>query len=165
MFNVSDPSQARGNTITAREILDRSSNQIGKSLAKDPGLRASMMDVMGTVYRNLGLYSQAQSLLRQSVDTKRAAFGPEHPETLKSSTALADVLDQEGQNAEAQKLARKTFNSSHRILGPRHPDTLKSMGTLAAVLEEGGQYAESEKLSREVLETAQSVSALTTPIR
>jgi serine/threonine protein kinase len=157
MFNVSDPSQARGNTITAREILDRSSNQIGKSLAKDPGLRASMMDVMGTVYRNLGLYSQAQSLLRQSVDTKRAAFGPEHPETLKSSTALADVLDQEGQNAEAQKLARKTFNSSHRILGPRHPDTLKSMGTLAAVLEEGGQYAESEKLSREVLETAQSV--------
>jgi serine/threonine protein kinase len=157
MFNVSDPSQARGNTITAREILDKSSSQIGKSLAKDPGLRASMMDVMGTVYRNLGLYSQAQSLLEQSVEIKRVAFGPEHAETLKSSNTLAEVLMQEGEFAQAEELARRIVDSSRRVLGPRHPDTLKSMGTLAAILEEGAQYGESEKLSREVLGSAESV--------
>jgi non-specific serine/threonine protein kinase/serine/threonine-protein kinase len=157
MFNVSDPSRARGNTITAREILDRSSSQIGKELAKDPGLRASMMDVMGTVYRNLGLYSQAHSLLQQSVEIKRVVFGQEHPETLKSSNTLAEVLMQEGQFAEAEKLAGRTVDSSRRALGPRHPETLKSMGTLAAILEEGAQYAESEKLSRAVLESAESV--------
>jgi eukaryotic-like serine/threonine-protein kinase len=157
MFNVSDPSQSRGNTVTAREILDRSSSQIGTSLAKDPGLRASMMDVMGTVYRNLGLYSQAQSLLQQSVEIKRATFGSEHPETLSSSNTLAEVLMQEGQFADAEELARRNVNSSRRVLGPRHLDTLKSMRTLAAVLEERGQYAEAEKLSREVLASAESI--------
>jgi len=75
MFQVSDPSESRGNTVTAREILDRSANQISQSLEKDPELRASMMGVMGTVYRNLGLYPQAQSLLRPAVDIKRAALG------------------------------------------------------------------------------------------
>jgi hypothetical protein len=48
MFNVSDPTEARGNTITAREILDKSSKDIETGLNKDPRLRAQLMDVMET---------------------------------------------------------------------------------------------------------------------
>ena len=33
MFKVSDPSEARGNTVTAREILDKASKQIDTELA------------------------------------------------------------------------------------------------------------------------------------
>src|SRR5713101_1010138 len=36
MFTVSDPSEQRGNSITAREILDKASNDIKTGLAKDP---------------------------------------------------------------------------------------------------------------------------------
>ena len=36
MFKVSDPSEARGNSITAREILDKASKDIDTGLAKDP---------------------------------------------------------------------------------------------------------------------------------
>ncbi len=36
MFKVSDPSEARGNTITAREILDKASKDIESGLARDP---------------------------------------------------------------------------------------------------------------------------------
>ena len=61
MFKVSDPSEARGNSITAREILDKASKDIDTGLAKDPELQAQMMNVMGDVYGNLGLYSRAQS--------------------------------------------------------------------------------------------------------
>ena len=157
MFNVSDPSQARGNTITAREILDRSSAQIGTSLTKDPLLRASMMDVMGTVYRSLGLFSQAQSLLEQSIEIKRSVFGPDHPETLKSSNILAWVLMQEGRVASAEALARSVVNSSRRVLGIRHPDTLRSMRTLAAILEARAHYPEAEKILRDVLATSETV--------
>ena len=55
MFKVSQPSEARGNAITAREILDKASNDINTGLAKDPELQAQMMDVMGNVYTSLGL--------------------------------------------------------------------------------------------------------------
>ena len=49
MFQVADPSKARGNSIRAREILDRSSKEIDPGLAKDPELKAQMWLVMGTV--------------------------------------------------------------------------------------------------------------------
>ena len=66
MFKVSDPSEARGNTITAREILDKASRDINSGLTKDPELQAQMMHVMGDVYDNLGLYSRAESLEQQA---------------------------------------------------------------------------------------------------
>ncbi|HKC72186.1 MAG TPA: serine/threonine-protein kinase, partial [Terriglobales bacterium] len=63
MFKVSDPSEARGNNITAREILDKASTDIDSGLAKDPEVQAEMMNVMVNIYENLGLYSREQSLL------------------------------------------------------------------------------------------------------
>ena len=56
MFKVSDPNEARGNSVTAREILDKASKEIDPGLSKDPELQAQMMHVMGEVYEKLGLY-------------------------------------------------------------------------------------------------------------
>jgi len=50
MFQVSDPSEQRGNSVTAREILDKASNAIKTGMAKDPDAQAQMMQVMGDVY-------------------------------------------------------------------------------------------------------------------
>lgn len=88
MFNVSDPSEARGNTITAREILDRSSKEVDTGLSHDPELKAQMLDVMGNVYDRLGLYSRAETLLRLAVDSRTQALGPEDLGTLTSSARL-----------------------------------------------------------------------------
>ena len=71
MFKVSDPGEARGNTITAREILDRASKDIHTSLAKGPEVQAQMMHVMGGVYDNLGLYPQAQYLYADAVGIRK----------------------------------------------------------------------------------------------
>ena len=62
MFKVSDPSEARGNSVTAREILDKASKDIETGLAKDPEAQAGMMQVMGEVYLELGLFSRARVL-------------------------------------------------------------------------------------------------------
>ena len=72
MFKVSNPSEARGNSITAREILDKASKDIDTSLTKDPELQAQMMYVMGDVYYNLGLYPRAQLLLQQAMEHSAA---------------------------------------------------------------------------------------------
>ena len=88
MFKVSDPSQARGNSITAREILDKASNDIQAGLSKDPVVQAQMMHVMGGVYDNLGLYPQAQSLLSEAVEIRRRRLGSQNPDTLASMNSL-----------------------------------------------------------------------------
>ena len=157
MFKVSDPSQARGNSITAREILDRSSKDIDAGLAKDPQLQAQMMDVMGLVYQNLGLYPQAQSLLEKAVAVKRPLFGKDNVETLKSMNTLVSVLAHEARYREAEDLGRQTLALAQRKLGPTDRNTIKSMHDLGNVLEAEGKYEEAEKLERDSLKMAQAV--------
>ena len=157
MFKVSDPSESRGNTITAREILDKSSTEIKTSLTSDPELQAQMMYVMGEVYDNLGLYPRAQPLLQQSLEIRQRVLGPERPETLESMNSLANNLWREGHYPEAEKLHRETLDIRRRVLGREDPDTLNSMNNLAIDLADEGHYAESEKLNRETLEISRRV--------
>ena len=89
---MSDPSEARGDSVTAREILDKASQEIDTGLAKDPEVQAQMMHVMGTVYHNLGLLAQAQSLMSRTVAIKRRVLGPRHLDTLTSMGRLAGIL-------------------------------------------------------------------------
>jgi eukaryotic-like serine/threonine-protein kinase len=152
MFKVSDPSATRGNTITAREILDKASKEIGAGLSKDPVLQAQMMHFMADVYANLGLYSQTQSLLTRAVDIRRRVLGPENPDTLSSMSRLARMLSAQSRHAEAEKLLREALDTQRRVLGPEHSDTLLSMNNLANLLWYQRRYAEAEKLHRETLD-------------
>jgi len=157
MFKVSDPSAARGNTITAREILDKASKEIDTGLAKDPELQAQMMQTMGEVYQSLGLYPQVTSLLTRAVDIRRRALGPRNPDTLTSMNSLGQNLMDNGRYAEAEKLLRETLGMQRRVLGSEHPGTLTSMHNLALVLDDEGRYAEAERLERETLEIRRRV--------
>jgi eukaryotic-like serine/threonine-protein kinase len=152
MFKVSDPSQARGNNVTAREILDKASTEIDPGLSKDPELQAQMMFTMGNVYEKLGLYSQSQSLLTRALEIQRRVLGPEHPSTLGTMQSLSDIYLDQGRYAEAEKMLRDTLDTRRRILGPDHPDTLKSMNDLGLVLIAEGRFADAEKVLRDALE-------------
>jgi serine/threonine protein kinase len=163
MFKVSDPSAARGNSITAREILDKASKEIDTGLSKDPELQAQMMQTMGDVYHNLGLYSQAQSLLTRAVGIRRRVLGPRNPDTLTSMSSLGWNLMRQGRYAEAEKLDRETLDIRRRVLAPGHPETLRSMGNLANVLNAEGRYAEADRLHRETLDLERRVLGLEHP--
>ena len=152
MFKVSNPSESRGNTITAREILDKSSTEVKTSLTNDPELQAQLLQVMGDVYENLGLYPRAQSLQQLSLEIRQRVLGPAHPETLQSMNSLASVMANEGNFAEAEKLQRETLDLRRRVLGPEHPDTVRSMTNLANDLRAEGHFTEAEKLHREALD-------------
>jgi serine/threonine protein kinase len=157
MFKVSDPSEARGNDIRAREILDKASKDIDTGLAKDPELQAQMMSVMGNVYSSLGLYAKAESLLRRAVEIRRRVLGDRNSNTLQSMNDLGDVLNLESRYPEAEKLCRETLDSRRQALGPENRDTLNSMSRLASILNNEGRYSEAEKLHREVVEVAKRV--------
>jgi len=152
MFRVSDPGQARGNKITARELLDKASSQIDSGLSKDPELQAQMMNTMGNVYQRLGLYPQAQSLMNHAFDIRRQVLGPDSSETLKSADSLGVILFNQGHYAEAERVLRETLEIRRRVLGPDHPDTLQSMNDLGLVLNAQGRLPEAERLMRTTLE-------------
>jgi non-specific serine/threonine protein kinase/serine/threonine-protein kinase len=157
MFKVSNPSEARGNDIKAREILDKASKEIDSGLTKDPELQAEMMRVMGNVYESLGLFSKAESLLSRSAAIRKRVLGAKNPETLRSMKDLAGVLNEESHYPEAEKLSRETVESRRQTLGSEHRDTLESLTQLALILNNEGRFPEAEKLHREVVEVAKRV--------
>lgn len=157
MFSVSDPSEARGNSVTAREILDKASADINAGLSQDPELQAEMMHVMGMVYDNLGLYSRAQPLVQRAVDIRKSILGTRNPDTLSAMNSLANVFANEGRYTDSEKLDREALDLRRRVLGPENMETLKSMSNLARDLSREGRYADAEKLDRETLKIMQRV--------
>ena len=80
LFNVSDPSEARGNSITAREMLDKGAKDIQQRLAAQPQIQARLQTTIGTVYTDLGLYTEAEPLLKGAVAIQRR-IDASRPET------------------------------------------------------------------------------------
>ena len=154
MFKVSDPSQARGNTITAREILDKASKDIDKGMAQDPVQQAQMMHVMGTVYLGLGLYDDADSLFRKALEIRRRALGPDNPDTVET---MIQMNKSTSSPSEGEQLLRDAVEIRRRTLGPDNPDTLVPMGMLAGWLAAEGQLSDADKLARQVMDTRSRV--------
>ncbi|MGB7741457.1 MAG: tetratricopeptide repeat-containing protein kinase family protein, partial [Terracidiphilus sp.] len=153
MFKVSDPGQARGNRVTAHEILDKASTQIETGLASDPELQTQMMMVMGQVYANLGLYERAESLFRHAADTRLRQLGPENDLTLKSQASVGWMLYRRGRYRDAETLLRQVLDIRMRRYGAKNDDTLVTMSNLGVVLSQEGHNTEAESLEREVLDT------------
>jgi len=157
LFEVSDPSEARGKSITAREILDKGAKEIDGTLADQPELQARLMTTMGDVYRKLGLYSQGETLLEQALETRRGLYGDDHPDTLRSMNSLADLYLEQGRYDEAEPLYLVTIETRKRVLGDDHPGTLSSMGNLALLLFRQGRYDEAEPLYLDTIEIQKRV--------
>jgi serine/threonine protein kinase/tetratricopeptide (TPR) repeat protein len=151
MFKVSAPSEARGNTVTAREILDRSSNEIERGLDRDPVVRSQLMVVMARTYENLGLFSRAHALMEHVLRDRVRTLGAENPKTLEAKSQMGWLLYREGHDAEAERLIRTTIDAQSRVLGPDDPATLESRDRLARILLRQAHYAQAEKLERELL--------------
>jgi len=151
MFKVSDPSEARGNSVTARELLDKASKDIDAGLSQDPVAQARMMHVMGTVYESLGLYSQADPLYSRATEIRRKALGPENIDTLASQRMLGWIRRIEGRYPESEGILRQTLTNEQHALGPQHPDTLESAQMLGWTLREEGKTDEGQKLLLETL--------------
>jgi non-specific serine/threonine protein kinase/serine/threonine-protein kinase len=152
MIRTNRAAISRGNSVTAREILDKASKEIRTGLAKDSKVQSQLMRVMAQTYSNLGLYPRAYDLAKRALDARLSALRPNNPKTLDSMMQLGWILDREGRYTEAEKLERQALVGERRILGPKDPLTLETMDNLAITLESHGNYDEEVKLEREVIE-------------
>jgi eukaryotic-like serine/threonine-protein kinase len=151
MFEDVDPRRSRGNTITAREILDKGAAKITKELKDQPKVQATLMDTMGRVYESLGLYDSAGPLLEEALKLRRQTLGEEQVEVAQSLNNLAEVLHKKSNYEAAEPLYRQALALQRKLLGQQHPDVAESLDNLAMVLVSRGNYKESEPLFHESL--------------
>ncbi len=84
LFEVSDPGEARGSSVTAREVLDRGARRVESELSDQPLVQARMMTAIGAVFRGLGLYDDALGHLARGLTLREANLPPQDPEVAES---------------------------------------------------------------------------------
>jgi serine/threonine protein kinase/tetratricopeptide (TPR) repeat protein len=146
LFKVSDPGEARGNTVTAREILDKGAAKIDQALEDQPLIRARLMETIGTVYRSLGLYEQAKPMLEKTLNLKRNILGEGHLSVADTLHNLGIICDDQGKYEEAASFFRQSLDIRETRLGPDDPEVARSLNSLAIVYWNQGKYGEAEPL-------------------
>jgi len=62
LFENSDPSNARGSDITAREVVDSGARKIRNELQDQPAVRADLAATLAQVYGSLGYFKESEQL-------------------------------------------------------------------------------------------------------
>jgi non-specific serine/threonine protein kinase/serine/threonine-protein kinase len=162
LFEISDPGEARGNTITAREVLDRGAAEIAESFEDQPEVQARLLGTIGDVYQSLGLYQPAEESLRAALDVRRRAADP--LELAAALDALGRLLRDRAEYQEAETLIREGLALRRRELGDEHADVLRSLHSLAVVLWSQGRDAEAEPIYRDGLAMSRLLLAPNDPL-
>ncbi len=148
LFEVADPSESRGASVTAREILDRGAERLAHELADEPELRADLQETIGGVYQNLGLHHSAEPLLAASLATRRQIFRGDHLDVASGLNGLAVARALAGDFAAAEPLFREALAMRERLLPADDPLVVASLNNLALVLHDRGDLAAAEALYR-----------------
>lgn len=151
LFKISDPSQARGNTITAREILDRGAARVTHELSSQPLVQAQLMDTLGHVYSNLALYDQAVPLLETALSTKRKLLGEQNLDVARTLDHLGGVWWRRGEYDKAEPLFQQSLAIREKLLAPDDPVLASSMHNLGNLLWSKGEYDQAQRLMERAL--------------
>jgi eukaryotic-like serine/threonine-protein kinase len=146
LFKVSDPSEARGNSVTAREILDKGADKISRELQGQPLVQGKLMNTMGFVYEELGLYDPAQALLEKALDTRLKALGPDHPDVATTLSDLATVVWHKGDFAKAETLLKQALAINEKRFGPDSLEVAASLHNLGNLNWSQGNYVEARRV-------------------
>ena len=159
LFRISDPSEARGNTVTAREMLDKGAARLDQELVRQPAIQATLMDTVGTVYMGLGLYREARPLLDRAVDQRRRLANT-GPDVLSGSLShLGDLLTLQADFDAGEKTYREAiaYESAQPDTPQGRAALAKTLHGLGVLLERQGRYAEAEQSVRKALDLQRKV--------
>jgi tetratricopeptide (TPR) repeat protein len=161
LFEAADPigyygysmraSNETGQKLTARELLDRGAKKIKGAAQVDPLTQATLMDTIGNVYRNLGLYEDAAGLLKSALALRRDHLQKDDPDLATSLHNLAWWYYERGNMRQAEKLYREALAIRLEKLGPEDHNTIATKMNLGWLLTIKGDFAQAEKVLREVL--------------
>jgi serine/threonine-protein kinase len=163
IFSSNDPRNGRGDQVTARELLDQGTRNIGSTLKDSPEIRARLLDTVGGIYTRLGAYAEANRLLDESIGIRRNVL---HRVDLDLATALsnkADNVANMGSLAESEKWYREACEVIRKAPGAAPDDTAGCLANLSSVLFDEGKLQEAETINAQAVEMRKRILGLNAP--
>ena len=152
LFEVSDPSRAQGETITARELLEQGAGRIRGDLRDQPLIQARLLNTIGGVYEALGLYDESADLLEDAMAIRERELGPDHLDVAATAYQLGHTYRERGSFDEAARNYARARDVRAQVLGPTDTLVASALSNLGVVLMEQGRYDEAEPLLTQALD-------------
>lgn len=152
VFRVSDPEVARGQAVTARELLDNASFRIDRQLGGEPAIRAALKKSMGMVYQNLGLNDSARPLIDDALAyflTRPKDFARDISECY---ATLGQIHFMRGELIPAEENYHRALSLIRARLGDADWHVSDLMNTIVNVMRLRGDLVAAESMARESVE-------------
>ncbi len=149
LFEGSNPDSAKGEDVTALEILDRGRLQIETYRENEPRLYAMLAATMGHVYYNLGLFEKARPMLEEALPGLQRHIGKkDDPQLAIVVNDLAAVVWAQGDSQRAETLFRQALEMKVRLYGNVDPAIVTNLNNLAVATKQRGDLEAAEQLYR-----------------
>ena len=152
LFQASNPANALGANATARELLARGERRLATDLGSQDAVRATLMDIIGVVYQQLGMIDDAERVTRESLAVRRRVFGDVHADVATTLDNLGQLMRYRTRYAEAVPMHDEALRIRRAVFGPRHAAPANSLNNLGLALLQWARPHEAEPFIRESLE-------------
>jgi len=131
-------------------LVDRGVQQ-ARSLDLEPAVQAELVETLGNLYRSLGKFHPADSLLRMALARHRMLFGPSHPSVASSLIALGELRIAQAEYDSAEALVRQGLDMARRTRSSNDPEIGRATKALGQVLYEQGAYEKAVPVLEEAI--------------
>ncbi|HEY4210345.1 MAG TPA: serine/threonine-protein kinase [Steroidobacteraceae bacterium] len=150
LFKESDPSESRGEQMTAREILERGAERIA-SLNHQPEEQATLRETIGRAYLSIGSAAKARPQLEAALATRRKLFKGDHAATASSLGALGKLELADGHMDVAEKSYTEALAMNERLFGLNHVAVATALEDLGQLQKMKGDLPKAEDTLRQSL--------------
>ena len=151
LFEESNPEQARGASLSAEEILRRGADRIRSELEGQPLTRARLLVTIGTVYRKMGLFSEAIPLYEEAAAIRERELGEHHADVAEVLSVLGECHRRNGEYEDAEACLERSLEIREQIFGPDDLEVAGSLHNLGMLNSDAGHLDAAGRYLRRAL--------------
>jgi tetratricopeptide (TPR) repeat protein len=144
-------------SVLHESVLARYARSIDSQFADQPLLRARLLQQLADTMNTLGLYGDAEPIIREALELRRTALDDNHPDTLQSLLSLGSLLSTLGRNDEAIAILKEAHARRTSVFGADHQLTLRVGTSLGGAYRRQGDLEQAQRIWSETLQTQRRV--------
>lgn len=150
VIEAADPD--RSGEITVAQMLDSATRRLDNVPPESAPTEAAVREIIGSVYRKLARYEQAEKTLRRALAIREAQNPVEKAALAECLHNLAATLFWQGNVTEAKTYYQRSLALRREVFPPDHRDIATSLTHLAACEIETGDHAKARLFYQQALD-------------
>jgi serine/threonine-protein kinase len=158
LFEGGDKAAGPADSLHAITLVDRGVQE-ARMLDGEPAVQAEMYLTLGGIYKKLGVFAKADSLISLALERRRRIFGSAHPDVAEAMIELGLLRIDEARFDDAEKIIRDGLAMAKQTSAPSSPSVVKASAALGRVLTERGAYDKAIPALRDVVRLHETANA------